>query len=197
MLDRRDVLKAGAFGIGAGVVRAQSDDGRTFSAGRMTGDKQPSSIETNAEGAAIFVRDGQGMQFVLLTSEIDAVTQAHIHRGGVDENGPVVVWLYPDPQAREPQLIPGRVDGILSAGRFFTGDLIGPLEGSSLDELETTIQNGNAYVNVHTEANPAGEIRGQLSAVSNARVRFRHRIDIDGENGLSTQESVDLQIQES
>jgi len=32
----------------------------------------------------------------------------------------------------------------------------------SLDSLRTLFNNGNAYVNVHTTANPGGEIRDQV-----------------------------------
>jgi CHRD domain len=42
--------------------------------------------------------------------------------------------------------------------------LEGPLAGKQLSDLITMINNGDAYVNVHTEANPKGEIRGQLSS---------------------------------
>ncbi|WP_227375798.1 CHRD domain-containing protein [Haladaptatus halobius] len=198
MLDRRDVLKAGvSLGAGAGVVTAQSQDGTTLSAGRMTGDEQPDTVETNAEGAAVFVREGPGMRFILLATGIENVTQAHIHRGSEGENGPVVTWLYPDPQARQPQRVPGRFDGVLSARRFFAGDLVGPLEGRSLDSLTSAIENGNAYVNVHTKSNPAGEIRGQLSSVSTARVRFRQRIGVDAGDGFGVSRSVGLQVQGS
>ncbi|WP_458190021.1 CHRD domain-containing protein [Haladaptatus sp. NG-WS-4] len=198
MLDRRDVLKTGAsLTMGAGVVTAQSEDGTTFSAGRMTGDQQPQSVETDAEGTAVFAREEQGVRFVLLVAGIENVTQAHIHRGGEETNGPVVTWLYPDPQARQPQQIPGRFDGVLSTGRFFAGDLVGPLDGRSLDALVDVIENGNAYVNVHTESNPAGEVRGQLSSVSNAQIRFRERVGVTANDGFSLDHSIDLQVQES
>ncbi|WP_458206137.1 CHRD domain-containing protein [Haladaptatus sp. NG-SE-30] len=198
MLDRRTLLKSGAsLSIGAGVVTAQSQDGETFSAGRLTADQQPQSVETNAEGAAVFVREEQGMRFVLLVTGIEGVTQAHIHRGAEGENGPVVTWLYPGPQARDQQRIPGRFDGILSMGRFFAGDLVGPLEGNSLDALVGAIENGAAYVNVHTQSNPAGEIRGRLSPVSNAQVRFREQVGVNTRDGFSLDRAINLQVQES
>jgi len=31
-----------------------------------------------------------------------------------------------------------------------------------MDSLAVLLRNGNAYVNVHTAANPNGEIRGQI-----------------------------------
>jgi len=38
----------------------------------------------------------------------------------------------------------------------------GPLEGKSISDLVDQINDGKAYVNVHTEKYPAGEIRGQI-----------------------------------
>jgi len=41
-------------------------------------------------------------------------------------------------------------------------DLVGPLAGQPLDALARAIEEGNVYVNIHTERNPSGELRGQL-----------------------------------
>ncbi|WP_435152803.1 CHRD domain-containing protein [Haladaptatus sp. DFWS20] len=198
MFNRRDMLKTGvALSVGSGVVSAQSEDGVAFSAGRLSGQQQSPAVETDAQGTAMVVQEGERMRFVVLVTEIQNVTQAHIHRGGEGENGPVVVWLYPDPKRMNQQLIAGRFDGVLSSGQFTAEDFVGPLEGEPLDALVTAIENGNAYVNVHTESNPEGEIRGQLSPTSDARVRFRQNIQINASNGLNVSRSSSLQIQES
>ena len=47
-------------------------------------------------------------------------------------------------------------------GEVSAADLLGPLQGQPLDVLSQAIKDGNVYINVHTEQNPAGDIRGQL-----------------------------------
>jgi len=37
---------------------------------------------------------------------------------------------------------------------------VGPLQEKQLNDVVALMQNGTAYVNVHTEQNPQGEIRG-------------------------------------
>lgn len=39
----------------------------------------------------------------------------------------------------------------------------GPIVGKSLSAMIKEIRSGNTYVNVHTNQNPNGEIRGQIS----------------------------------
>ncbi len=41
--------------------------------------------------------------------------------------------------------------------------LEGPLKGKQISDLVKIMEDGNAYTNVHTEQNPKGEIRGQIS----------------------------------
>lgn len=41
-------------------------------------------------------------------------------------------------------------------------DLSGPLKGKPLRAFVQMIDAGDAYVNVHTEKHPDGEIRGQI-----------------------------------
>lgn len=54
------------------------------------------------------------------------------------------------------------MSGILVEGTATADDLVGPLAGSTLDDLIEEINNGNTYVNVHTVQNRPGEIRGQI-----------------------------------
>lgn len=135
----------------------------TFSA-HLTGDQEVADIpvETRATGQAIFQlsKDGNELSFKLIVAGIENVTMAHIHRATTGVNGPVVLWLYPD--GPPPQLIPGRVAGILAQGTRTSANLAGQLAGQDLSALIDLMIAGETYVNVHTSQYPAGEIRGQI-----------------------------------
>ena len=47
-------------------------------------------------------------------------------------------------------------------GTITTNNLEGPMAGKQLAELATAMSTGEHSVNVHTEQNPDGEIRGQI-----------------------------------
>jgi hypothetical protein len=51
---------------------------------------------------------------------------------------------------------------VLAEGDIVETELVGPAAGMSMADFLAAIQSGRAYVNVHTSANPPGEIRGDL-----------------------------------
>lgn len=140
----------------AGMPSASAQKG-TFTANLSGGEEVP-PVSTLAHGEAIFrlTFDDSGLQYRLIVANIEAVTQAHIHLGLPGQNGPVVAFLF----GFEPGGV--FVNGTLAQGIITAGDLTGPLAGMSLDDLLDAIRAGNTYVNVHTLANPPGEIRGQI-----------------------------------
>jgi hypothetical protein len=127
---------------------------------RLTGESEVPPVQTNASGFAdldVEMEDGQRVvDYHLYVSNIDRVTQAHIHQGNSSENGPIIVPLF---NASTPT---GPVTGQLSEGHITPANFVGPLQGKQLDDLIALMQNGTAYVNVHTEQNPQGEIRGTV-----------------------------------
>jgi hypothetical protein len=148
------VVAGGAIVVGATAAIAGSGNYRTH----LTNDEEVSVIVTGAQGQATFQlsADGTSLGYKLNTSSMESVVQAHIHLGPAGANGPVVTFLFGP--------VAGGVDnsGRLASGSIEAGDLIGPLAGQPLSALVDAIESGNAYVNVHTMLNPAGEIRGQL-----------------------------------
>lgn len=128
-----------------------------------TAELTPSVADSDAFGAAVFVlaNDNSALGFKLAVANLEDPIMAHIHvaaePGG---DGPPVLWLYPE--GPPPQEIPGTFTGVL-AGRVVTSDaLTGAAGVATLADLRTAIEEGRAYVNVHTTANPGGEIRGPI-----------------------------------
>jgi hypothetical protein len=115
-------------------------------------------VTTNATGLAELELndDGDEISYDIQVEDIESATQAHIHQGSEGENGDVVVSLF---NSTEPTDVN---DGTLEDGDFSSEDFVGPLQGQNMSALVELMDNGQAYVNVHTEANPDGEIRGTI-----------------------------------
>ena len=84
------------------------------------------------------------------------ITASHIHAGTAGVNGPVVINF----------TVPfvGQSGTFQLKGSARASELVARPETGvrSFDDLAFSIASGAAYVNVHTQANPGGEIRGQL-----------------------------------
>ena len=99
------------------------------------------------------------------------VIMSHIHVGQSGVNGGISVWLCQSATNPAPAAVAasvptcpatgGNVNGMLMASSVVgpTGQLIAAGE---FDELVAALRAGVTYVNVHTTAVPAGEIRGQI-----------------------------------
>ncbi len=48
-----------------------------------------------------------------------------------------------------------------AGGTITASDLVGPMQGKEISDLVSAMSSGVTYVNVLTQANPDGEIRGQ------------------------------------
>ena len=131
----------------------------------LSGAQEVPGVTTNTTG-------GLRLDFDLGLSEANfrlkvnggiGVTQAHLHCARAGANGPVVVFLF--------GFAPGgvNVDGVLSTGTLTNTDFLGadctgttgrPI--NNIASLALAARDGLIYVNVHTNLNPAGEVRGQL-----------------------------------
>ncbi len=154
MLKRLMIFAAAAAVFG---FASTAQAGERFRA-HLSGDAELPPVDTRAAGVVKFsVNDAETqLHYEIRVANIEDITQAHIHRGAAGENGPVVVFLF--------GFIGEGVtrNGLLAANTRTSADLIGPLAGEPLSALIDQIRSGNSYVNVHTVANPPGEIRGEI-----------------------------------
>lgn len=154
------LFAAGLLATGAGA------DGHfpqgTFDSS-LSSDEEVPAVETNGGGyvAVELAADGASADYRLYAEDLADATVAHIHVGAAGENGPPVVFLF---ESEEPVA----ADGLLAEGTFTEADLIavdGVFDGT-MEQLVEMMEAGETYVNVHTQTNPAGEIRGQLGPAS-------------------------------
>jgi hypothetical protein len=126
----------------------------------LTGNGEVPPKNTKATGSANFQfsTERDALSYKLSAMDINKATMAHIHEGKVGTNGPIVVTLF---KSANPL---GPVNGILSQGIITSDRLEGPLAGKQITDLVKIINDGNAYVNIHSVQNPNGEIRGQISS---------------------------------
>ncbi|MDP8957843.1 MAG: CHRD domain-containing protein [Actinomycetota bacterium] len=138
----------------------------------LSGEEEVPQVETEGQGAAalsVTESDPQKLDYVLVTYGLEDIVQAHIHLCAPGENGPVVTFLFSasnGPVARNGTLASGTVsEDELIAVSAADAQCLEEDFGATMDELLQHMRAGDAYVNVHTEANPGGEIRGQTRAL--------------------------------
>ena len=130
----------------------------------LSGRNEVTPVATLGTGVAKFKLDQSGttLSYMLIVANTQDVSQAHIHCGAAGVNGSVVAFLY----GLGPIVSPNGIlaQGTLSAGNVITVSASIPCPGgvANFAQLIGQMQSGNAYVNVHTLANPGGEIRGQI-----------------------------------
>jgi len=139
---------------------------REFFVAALAGaNERPTPVTTTASGSSnITVLDTNLIRVETFVSTIDSVTQAHIHAGDATVAGPVMVFLV-GPFTATQLVARGfqnttTLNGVLSHVDITrTSTFSAPF---NFDSLMFRVNNGTAYVNVHTRRNPGGEIRGQI-----------------------------------
>ena len=148
---------------GNGEIRGQLGLASFDFSASLAGANEVPPVSSEGTGLATFsLNDSQtSLDYTLITYGLEDTMQAHIHLGPAGENGDVVVFLFgPEPTGVTR-------DGILAQGTITAGDLI-PVPNTFDGTMATLIDHlraGTAYVNVHTMANPGGEIRGQTEGL--------------------------------
>ena len=100
-------------------------------------------VQSAASGRAAVTLDEASGALVVQARvvDLDDATQAHVHEAYAGDTGPVLVALAQDPA---------------DDGRWFVEDAT--LNAAGLEAFAA----GRLYVNIHSPANPGGEIRGQV-----------------------------------
>lgn len=141
-----------ALGAGAVLIAGWTATSPSYTA-RMTGAQETPANNSKGSGTATFSIDGTKLHYSVSVKDLTgAPTAAHIHVGATGVAGPpVYTFAIKAGSGMSGTISEGTVD--------LTTDASSGVSGDSLKKL---LNNGNAYVNVHTKNFPAGEIRGQV-----------------------------------
>jgi hypothetical protein len=141
-------------GVTTNSISLAFAQGQKFMA-KLSGQDEVPPTNSQATGMAEFTAMGtDSVMYSVNATNIEGVTAGHIHLGKQGENGPVVVTLfkYDSP-----------MNQVSESGSFTADKLEGPWAGKQISDATTAMTNGETYVNIHTEKNPMGEIRGQIT----------------------------------
>jgi CHRD domain-containing protein len=123
----------------------------------LSGNEEVPPVQTEATGAAYIIQIGINnyREYSINASNIQDATAGHIHLGAKGENGPVVYTLfkYDTP-----------VNEVSEKGSIIENKFEGPMTGKHMSDLAKAGVEGMLYINIHSEQNPNGELRGQIGS---------------------------------
>jgi hypothetical protein len=132
---KRSLVAMAIVAIGTCAWLAQAKDVKVM----LSGANEVPPVTTTASGeGTISIADDGAVSGSVTTKGVNG-TAAHIHMAGAGKNGPVIVPLTKEGDTYK-----------AAAGAKLTADQMSAFKA------------GDLYVNVHSAANPNGEIRGQL-----------------------------------
>lgn len=155
---RFSVALAGLFVLLVSAAQAQAQV-VTFNAALDGGNEVP-AVVTGSAGTAVVTWNTTtktGTYRVEVYNMPVGTTASHIHVGADNVGGPVVINF----------TVPagGISNDFALSGTFACSDVVArAAQGiNSCEDFEQALLLGNTYVNVHSTANPGGEVRGQLT----------------------------------
>ncbi len=148
----------------------------SFRATLASSEEVPPST-TSASGSCEFTlsRDTDTLYVNFTVNNLSNVRFRHVHTGARGANGAVVAFLV------NPPTLTGAPNGRIGKQCIAAANLSGTLAGQPLTALTDLMRAGTICVNLHTDANACGELRGQVALpLQSARRTNKRTVDFCG-----------------
>ena len=149
-----------------GIAQAGGDHtDRAFNFGaRLSGAHEVPPVDTATKGKLLLHIDRHltHIWFGLVVRRGEAIfgaAGAHLHCAPKGENGPIIAFL-------AGMSTPGFDGRLQNRATLSDASILETDCGTNIAEVVEAMLDGMVYVNVHSTANPAGEVRGQLHGPS-------------------------------
>lgn len=113
-------------------------------------------VNTTATGRAVIFVGADELRWKLNVTGITDPTMVHIHIGKKGVNGSIIADLLKSAKIED------KPDRTIITGTITSADLQGPMEGKTLQDLQSAFNNETTNIDLHTKNNPNGELRGTI-----------------------------------
>ena len=153
-----NTLAGAVDGVGSRAEFSATANALTFSASLTGAQVRPSPVTTPATGTAFFTWDGAQLNYQIRVagSLSSAPVGAHVH--GPQPDSTLVAGVVLDLGLQSP------TPDVVSTGTATATSGQTPVSTIGIDSVIALMRVRAAYVDVHTSANPGGEIRGRVKS---------------------------------
>ena len=126
---------------------------------KLSGKNEVPKVNSTAKGIASFKSKKEILTWKINVTGLSNTTGAQLYLGNKSSKGDIIVDLMKSGNQSQTPL------GFLMNGNISASDLQGPMEGKTVKDLKSAMNNSQTYVNILTSAHPDGEVRGPVKII--------------------------------
>ena len=123
---------------------------------KLLGKNEVPKVNSTAKGSASFKSKKDILTWKINVTGLSNTTGAQLYLGNKSSKGDIIVDLMKSGNQSKTPL------GFLMNGKISAADLKGPMQGKTVMDLKSAMNNSQTYVNILTSAHPDGELRGPV-----------------------------------
>jgi hypothetical protein len=126
---------------------------------KLLGKNEVTKVNSTAKWSASFKSKKDILTWKINVTGLSNTTGAQLYLGNKSSKGDIIVDLMKSGNQSKTPL------GFLMNGNISAADLKGPMQGKTVMDLKSAMNNSQTYVNILTSAHPDGEVRGPVKII--------------------------------